>query len=139
MKYLLDTNVIAELTARQPAPNVVAWIERMEESQLYLSVITVGEIKKGIEKLPDSQRKRDLHHWLMNELLLRFQGRILVIDFPVAQTRGVLTATLELQGRSLPPIDSLIAAIALHGQFTLVTRNVADFVGAGVTVLNPWA
>jgi tRNA(fMet)-specific endonuclease VapC len=138
MKYLLDTNVIAELVAKQPSPNVIAWIERLEESQLYLSVITVGEIKKGIEKLPESQRKRDLHYWLTNELLLRFQGRILVIDSSVAQTWGVLTATLELRGRTLPSIDSLIAAIALHGQLTLATRNVADFAGAGVTVINPW-
>lgn len=138
MKYLLDTNVISELVAKQPEPKVVNWLDNRDESLIYLSVITLGEIKKGIERLPDTRRKIELHAWLTDELLIRFQGRILMLDTEVMLTWGNLTAALEQKGRKLPAIDSLVAAIALHGQLTLVTRNEDDFADTGVTVLNPW-
>ena len=138
MKYLLDTNVISALVAKQPLNQAIDWLNKIDDSLIYLSVITIGEIKKGIERLPESKRKTALRDWLNDELLLRFQGHILPLDTEVMLTWGVLTATLEQKGRKLPAMDSLIAAIALQGQFVLVTRNEADFADTGVTVLNPW-
>jgi toxin FitB len=138
MKYLLDTNVISELVAKQPSAQVIEWIDKTDEDRLYLSVVTIGEINKGIEKLPDSQRKVALQVWLTEELLVRFRDRILSLDSGVMLTWGALTAALEQQGRTLPAMDSLVAAIARHGQLTLVTRNENDFVGTGVPILNPW-
>ncbi len=139
MRYLLDTCVISELVARQPNPRVVAWVDAVEESRLYLSVVTIGEIRRGIAKLPDSPRKERLNRWLEEDLLLRFSGRIVPIDVGVMLTWGDLVARLERTGRVLPAMDSLVAAIALHGEFTLVTRNVRDFEGTGVQIVNPWA
>jgi toxin FitB len=138
MKYLLDTNAISELVAKQPSSKVIDWLDDTDDSLIYLSVITIGEIKKGIERLPDSKRKTALRDWLTDELLLRFQGHIVPVDTEVMLTWGVLTAMLEQKGRKLPAMDSLVAAIALQGQFVLVTRNEADFADTGVTILNPW-
>ena len=138
MRYLLDTCVISELVAKHPNPRVVGWVDNVDEGTLYLSALTIGEIKKGIEKLPASSRKSALAEWLEDGLLIRFEGRILPIDAPVALVWGKLTADLERQGRPIPAIDSLIAATALQGQLSLVTRNEADFAGCGVAVINPW-
>ncbi len=141
MKYLLDTNVISELVARQPNRQVVQWIhhiDSLEPENLYLSVITIGELRKGIEKLPDSPRKDTLLAWLMGDLLIRFDGRVLSIDVEVMLAWGELAGRLERKGRQLPAIDSLIAALAIRRECTLVTRNESDFIGAGVTIINPW-
>jgi tRNA(fMet)-specific endonuclease VapC len=139
MKYLLDTNVISELVAKQPLNKVIDWLDNTDDSLIYLSVITIGEIKQGIERLPDSKRKTVLRDWVSDELLPRFQGHILALDTAVMLTWGVLTAMLEQKGRKLPAMDSLVAAIALQGQFVLVTHNEADFADTGVTILNPWS
>jgi toxin FitB len=139
MRYLLDTCVISELVAKHPTPRVAGWVDNVDEGTLYLSALTIGEIKKGIEKLPASSRKGALAEWLEDGLLIRFEGRILPIDAPVTLVWGKLTADLERQGRPIPAIDSLIAATALQGQLSLVTRNEADFAGCGVAVINPWA
>ncbi len=138
MNYLLDTNVISELVTKQPSQKVVDWIDAIDDERIYLSAITIGELKKGIEKLPASQRKELLRDWLHQELLTRFGGRILAIDTAVMLTWGQFTAMLEQRGRKLPAMDSLIAALALQSGFTLVTRNEADFSDTGVTLLNPW-
>lgn len=138
MNYLLDTNVISELVAKQPSQKVMDWIDTIPDERIYLSVVTIGELKKGIEKLPAAQRKELLRDWLNEELLVRFAGRILPIDTAVMLIWGQFTATLEQRGRKLPAMDSLIAALALKSGFTLVTRNEADFFDTGVTVLNPW-
>jgi len=138
MRFLLDTCVISELVARRPAPGVVEWIDETGEERIYLSVITIGEIKKGIEKLPDSRRRRELSEWLEDQLLVRFRDRVLPIDTEVMLAWGELTASLEKQGKKMPAIDSLIAAIALHGKLNLVTRNEGDFKHVGVPVTNPW-
>jgi tRNA(fMet)-specific endonuclease VapC len=138
MKFLLDTCVISELVKKQPDPGLVDWIDSIAEERLYLSVITVGEIKKGIEKLPDSRRKSELAEWLEDELLVRFKDKILPIDTDVMLLWGELTANLDRRGRKMPAIDSLIAAIALHGNLNLVTRNEADFMHAGIRIVNPW-
>lgn len=138
MKYLLDTCVISELVSKRPNPKVVPWIDATEEERLYLSVITIGEIQRGIAKLPDSRRKERLHRWLQEELLVRFAGRVVPITVDTMLTCGELVARLEKGGRTLPAIDSLVAAIALEGAFVLVTRNVRDFEDTGVYVVNPW-
>ena len=138
MKYLLDTNVISELVAPRPNPTVLKWIDGLDPEGVYLSVIAVGEIRKGIEKLPDSPRRKELLSWLQDELLLRFGGRILVFDLEVMMTWGILVGRLERSGRPIPALDSLIAALALHHGLALATRNEADFEGTGIQVVNPW-
>lgn len=138
MRYLLDTCVISELVARQPDPNVVQWIDDLDEDRLYLSVISIGEIKKGIEKLAESRRKDLLAKWLAEDLLMRFRDRILPIDTQVMLAWGAFVADMDKQGQRMPAMDSLIAAIVLQGELSLVTRNEDDFESSGVTVINPW-
>jgi len=138
MNYILDTNVISELVARKPNSKVIAWLEKVDPDSIYLSVITLGEIKKGIEKLPTSKRKNTLDSWFKEELLTRFHNRILPLDLPVLLTWGELTARLEKTGNPLPAIDSLLAATALQTEFTLVTRNTGDFQLAGISLYDPW-
>ena len=138
MKFLLDTNIISELIAPRPNPRVVEWIERQDPQQIYLSVITLGEIRKGIEKLEPSKRKNTLQTWLENDLLLRFHGRIAEIDAPIMLRWGALMGRLEKSGRSIHVLDALIAAIALEGQYILVTRNDQDFEHTGAAIFNPY-
>jgi predicted nucleic acid-binding protein len=138
MKALLDTCVISELVAKQPSTSVVAFVDDLDPDDIYLSVITIGEIIKGIEKLPDSRRKTELRDWLENDLMARFHGNILSLDIDVIAEWGVLTARLETAGKPMPAIDSLIAATLLAHKMTLVTRNVSDFEAAGIELINPW-
>jgi len=138
VNYLLDTCVISELVAKQPNSEVVEFVDRLDSDDVYLSVITIGEITKGIEKFPKSKRKQELQTWLREDLLIRFDGRIVSLDTEVFMQWGTLTARLESSGRTIPAIDSLIAATVLAHQFTLVTRNVDDFEGTGIEIVNPW-
>jgi predicted nucleic acid-binding protein len=138
MKYLLDTNVISELVARQPHPQVVEWIDQLDSDTVYLSVITIGEIRKGIEKLPSSKRRDQVSEWLETDLLVRFQGRIVEITVDIMLAWGELAGRLEKQGKPIAAIDSIIAAAALQGRYTLVTRNLQDFQHTDVQVINPW-
>jgi predicted nucleic acid-binding protein len=137
MKYLLDTCVISELVSKRPDSKVVEFVDSLEDDDVYLSVITIGEITKGVEKLPKSKRKQELHAWIREDLLARFSGKIISIDNDVITEWGLLTARLGLAGASIPAIDSLIAATALTHTFILVTRNVSDFEGSGVEIVNP--
>jgi len=138
MRYLLDTCVISELVSKRPNAEVITWVDSLDDELVYLSVITLGEIKHGIEKLPASARKDRLRQWLEEDLLARFQGRICVIDMDVMLIWGEIIARLDSSGRKLPAMDSLIAATARHGDFVLVTRNERDFEGTGVSIVNPW-
>ena len=138
MRYLLDTCVVSELVKQQPDARVVEWIDSVDDDDVYLSVITIGEITKGIEKLAEAKRKQELREWLRDELLARFQGRLVVLDVEMFMLWGALTARLETAGRKLSAIDSLIAASALQGNFILVTRSEADFEATGVKLFNPW-
>jgi len=138
MTFLLDTCVISELAAKQPNLQVVQWVDSIDEDKLFLSAITIGEIKRGIEKLADSSRKSALAEWLEGDLLIRFTNRILSIDILVMLVWGQLAADLEKHGRRMPAIDSLIAATCLQGWLDLVTRNESDFAHSGVNVINPW-
>lgn len=138
MKSLLDTCLISELVKPDPSIAVLDWLQAQDECDLYLSVLTLGELAKGIEKLPDSRRRRDLREWLDRELKPRFHGRWLPIDLRVAALWGSLLAQAERSGRPLPAIDALLAATAINSDLTLVTRNVADFASTGVALHNPW-
>ncbi len=138
MKALLDTCVISELVTKQPNPKVVEFVDSLDPEDIYLSVITIGEIVKGIEKLPKSRRKTDLHNWLNDDLLIRFEGNVLTLDTDILIEWGILTARLESAGKAMPAIDSLIAASALAKKMTLVTRNVSDFEETNVEIMNPW-
>lgn len=138
MKYLLDTCVISELVAKAPARQVVDWIDRTDEDHLYLSVLTIGEIRKGIEKISPSSKKRTLEEWLNEHLRLRFAERLVPVDLAVVLKWGQLAGMLEKAGKPMAAIDSLIAATALNGHFTLVTRNEEDFGFSRVPVFNPW-
>ena len=138
MNYILDTNVVSELVAREADQKVVNWVDSIDSESVFLSVITIGELKKGIEKLPDSKRKKTLESWLEEDLLVRFRGRILLLDIPVLLTWGRLVASLEKEGKPLPAIDSLLAATAAQTGFTLVTRNTGHFDPAGISVFDPW-
>lgn len=135
MTYLIDTNVLSELRRRQPDPRVVAWIEARPRQLQYLSVLTLGEIRKGIERLESSSRRTVLLDWLELELPHWFAGRLLDVDAATAQRWGRLTANA---GRPLPAIDGLLAATALQRDLTLVTRNTRDFEGLGVRLIDPW-
>lgn len=138
MNYLLDTNVISELISKQPDKKVVEMLDRLDPNTIYLSVITIGEIRKGVEKLPSSKRREAVKEWLETDLLLRFQGRTLEITTEVMLIWGDLAARLENEGRPVTAMDSLIAATALHTNCCLVTRNEHDFQHTGVTMINPW-
>ncbi|NBT56272.1 MAG: type II toxin-antitoxin system VapC family toxin [Betaproteobacteria bacterium] len=134
MSYLVDTNVLSELRRKQPQPKVVAWFTQRPRQTLYLSVLTLGEIRKGIERL-DAARQQPLLDWLEVELPNYFLGRLLAIDAHTADRWGRLLASA---GRPLPAVDSLLAATALQHDLTLVTRNTADFAGTEVRLINPW-
>ena len=138
MNYLLDTCVISELVAKRPNPQVIAWINRTEETHLYLSVITIGEIRKGIEKLAQSKRRTALEEWLRDQLVVRFGGRIVPVGLEVMLRWGELTGALESAGHPMSALDSLIAATTLQGNFKLVTRNQEDFKYTRVALFNPW-
>jgi predicted nucleic acid-binding protein len=136
--FLLDTNIISELVKPKPEANVTEWIENTDESLLYLSVLTLGEIRRGIAALPQSRRRATLEAWLDKNLRARFAGRILVIDQEVADRWGLLTAAAGNSGIVLPVIDGLLAATALEHNLTLVTRNTGQIPSMGVAVFNPW-
>ena len=138
MKYLLDTCVISELIKKEKNNKVVKWIKKRRESSLFISVLTVGEIQKGISKLPDSHKKEYLKTWIDNDLKKRFAGRILEITEEIATSWGEIQAKSESEGKKMPAIDSLIAATAIKNNLTVVTRNEKDIENSGCKSINPW-
>lgn len=135
---LLDTCVLSEFAKKQPESAVVRWLSAQIEDRLYISVITIGELKRGVERLPPSARREQLNEWLARDILERFDGRIVAIDTVIMLRWGGLRAHLDAVGKPMQPIDSLIAATALTRGFDLVTRNLNDFAHAGVPLVNPW-
>jgi toxin FitB len=135
LSYLIDTNVLSELRRKAPDARVLDWFSQRPTGTLYLSVLTLGEIRKGVEALSDPPRRLALLDWLETELPAFFVGRILPIDAAVADRWGRMVAQA---GRPLPAIDSLLAATALQHGLILVTRNLRDVKGLGVQVVNPW-
>ena len=136
--FLLDTNCISEIVSPRPSESVLQWMEDADENKLYLSVLTFGEIRIGLAKLPQGKRRASLESWLEVQLKMRFAGRIIPIDEPVAQRWGLLAAEAVRKGKSLPVLDSLLAATALLHNLTIVSRNVRNFKNTQVRVLNPW-
>jgi len=136
--FLLDTNVPSEMTRPRPHPGVSRWLNQADDDELYFSVVSLGEILKGIGVLPEGKRRRDLQHWLDETLRPWFQGRILPVGELIAERWGALAAADQLSGKPLKVADGLIAATALEHDLTIVTRNVRDFAGLGVIVFNPW-
>ncbi|HEY2844578.1 MAG TPA: type II toxin-antitoxin system VapC family toxin [Bryobacteraceae bacterium] len=136
--FLLDTNVISELVSPRPSPRVLEWMDAADETMLHLSVLTLGEIRKGAAGRHQDKRRTRLETWLEVELPARFAGRILSIDAALADRWGLLTAEAKRLHKVLPVIDGLIAATALHYNLTVVSRNTSDFSAARVQVLNPW-
>jgi toxin FitB len=138
VKYLLDTCVISEIIKPQPDENVIAWVQEKNESSLYLSVLTFGEIEKGIEKALDPVRKRKLQLWVEQDLKQRFENRIIPIDLEVSARWGAIQGQAELVGKSMSVIDGLIAVSGLVHNCIVVTRNIADMEQSAVELLNPW-
>lgn len=135
MSYLIDTNVISEIVRPKPSHKVLSWFESIPNQSIYLSVLTLGEIRKGIEKTELKERKEKLKLWLENELPAWFENRILPIDAQIADRWGQLQAQVK---HLIPAIDSLIAATALHYNLCIVTRNEQDFKFPLLQVINPW-
>jgi predicted nucleic acid-binding protein len=136
--YLLDTNIPSELTRPRPEARVAAWLESADDGQLYFSVVSLGEIVKGVSLLTSGHKRKELERWLETTLRPWFGDRILSVDESVARRWGVLTAQSERMGRKLKVADGMIAATALVHDLTIVTRNVKDFAGLGANVMNPW-
>ncbi len=135
MSYLIDTNVLSELRRKQPHAGVVDWMQARPRQSLYLSVLTLGEIRKGIEQIDETLKKQVLIDWLEVEVPRYFVGRLLGVDAHVADRWGRVMASA---GRPLPAIDALLAATALQHDLSLVTRNTKDFSDLGVRLINPW-
>lgn len=135
MSYLIDTNVISEIVRPKPSHKVLSWFESIPNQSIYLSVLTLGEIRKGIEKIEFKERKEKLKLWLENELPAWFENRILPIDAQIADRWGQLQTQVK---HLVPAIDSLIAATALHHNLCIVTRNEQDFKFPLLQVINPW-
>jgi predicted nucleic acid-binding protein len=135
VSYLIDTCVVSELVRPKPEQCVVRWFEAIPQTSLFISALTSGEIRKGIEKLPECSRRARIAAWLEVELPAWFEDRVLPVDAAVADEWGRLTARV---GSVLPAIDALIAATALRHRLTIVTRNMTDFARAGVDLVDPW-
>ena len=136
--FLLDTNVASEMVRPKPHPGVIQWVAAADESLLYLSVVTLGEIRKGMSARPDAARRAQLEAWLQG-LVDRFSDRILPVDLAVADRWGYLAGKCKAKGLTLPVVDGLLAATALHHDLIFVTRNVRDVQGTGVDTLDPWS
>lgn len=137
--YLLDTNVVSEYSRpRPPDAMVKKWVDAQGEESLYLSVLTLGEIRKGTALLPTGNKRYQLEQWLDHELQVRFGNRLLPVTCEIADLWGAMAAEPQLQGTAMAIIDGLIAATAKHHELAIVTRNVRDFRMWGISVVNPW-
>jgi len=136
--FLLDTNCISELTRPRGDPRVLDWLRAADEELLHLSVLTLGEIRKGITALSEAKKRFQIEAWLEKELKIRFAGRILPVDEAVADQWGRLAAKAKQLGRPLAVVDGLLAATALRHNLTVVSRNTADFGNTPVPIFNPW-
>lgn len=138
MSFLIDTNVVSELIKGSPNRGVVQWVNSVDEDRIYLSVVTIAEIRNGIERLTDGSKRRQLESWLTMDVSLRFDNRILLIDYEVASEWGSVIAERQEQGRPIGVMDGFIVATARVHRLTLVTRNTSDFFGSLEEIVNPW-
>ena len=138
MSFLLDTNVVSEWVKPRPNPGVVAWLSEADEDAVFISVMTLAELRYGIERMPAGNRRKRLDDWLCNALPIRFEERILPIDVATADIWGKLMARRQAAGRPMSVADAFIAAtVEVHG-LTLVTRNAVDFEPTLKGIINPW-
>lgn len=138
MSFLLDTNVVSEWVKPRPEPRVAAWLAEVDEDRVFLSVVTLGELRHGIDRLPGGSRRDRLDEWLGRELPLRFEGRVLSIDAAVADAWGRIVARRARTGRSITAMDAFVAATAEVHDLTLVTRNAPDFRSSVKGIFDPW-
>ncbi len=138
MSYLLDTNAVSEWVKPRPDPGIARWLDQVDEDRTYLSVITLGELRKGVERLADGHRRRRLDTWLDDDLPDRFGDRVLPVDRAVADEWGRLLAQAEIAGTTVGGMDALIAATARTHDLQVVTCNVKHFQHVGVETICPW-
>ena len=138
MNYLLDTNVLSEAMRKQPHPHVLRWIAAQADESLFVSAITIGELRRGALLLPDGRKRRTLQRWIETVVKAEFAGRILPLDLPVMERWADLESMTIKAGRRLPLLDSLLAATALAHGLIFVTRNTLDFQAAGIPLIDPW-
>jgi len=138
VKFLLDTNVVSEWAKPRPDAGVVAWLADVDEDRVFVSVVTLAELRYGIERMAAGNRRRRLDEWLRDELPLRFEGRVLAIDTAVADAWGHVVMHSEAAGRPIGAMDALIAATVRVHDLTLVTRNASDFESTVKAIVNPW-
>ncbi|HEY3777644.1 MAG TPA: type II toxin-antitoxin system VapC family toxin [Rhizomicrobium sp.] len=137
MNFLLDTNAVSEWVKPRPDPGLMDWLATIDEDRVFLSVITLAELRRGIDRMPGGRRRHRLDEWLQNDLPLRFEARLLPIDDRIAEEWGRTVARREASGRPISAMDAFVAATAAIHALTLVTRNVEDF-RSSVEVLDPW-
>ncbi len=138
MNFLLDTTVVSEWMKPLPNPSVIQWLAEVDEDRVYLSVMTLAELRYGTERLPSGARKSRLEAWVQEELPLRFQGRLLIIETTIADAWGRVMSRCSAIGRPIGVMDGFLAATAEVHVLTLVTRNVSDFTTSGVSLFSPW-
>jgi predicted nucleic acid-binding protein len=136
--FLLDTNVVSEWVKPRPNDGVIEWLRTVSESELYFSVVSLAEVRQGIERLPAGARRSKLDTWLTDHLVIRFEHRTLTVDTETSDIWGRITARAVRRGLTVEAMDGLIAALALQHDMSVVTRNVNDFAPLGVRLLNPW-
>ena len=139
MSFLLDTNVVSEWTKPRPNPGLMAWLAATDEDRVFLSVVTIAELRRGVEGLAPGERRRRLDEWLQQDLSSRFEGRILPVDAQIANVWGKIVARRETSGRPIHAMDAMLAATAEVHALALVTPNEADFHPTLKTVINPWS
>jgi toxin FitB len=139
VKFLLDTSVISELVKPAPHIGVMSWLEQCDEDDLFLSVLTIGELEKGIAKVSDARRRARLAAWVRKDLAARFGARLIPVSMEVAARWGMLTGQSERAGQPLPVIDSLLAATSLVHGLVVASRNRVDFERCGVECFDPWS
>jgi len=139
VNFLLDTNVVSEWTKPRPDAGVVAWLAEADEDRIFISVITIAELRHGIERLPAGARRDRLDTWLTEQVPQRFEERLLAVDAETANAWGHVMAQGQAAGRPPSTMDAFIAATVLRHDMTLVTHNVSDFEALGVRLVNPWS
>jgi predicted nucleic acid-binding protein len=139
VSFLLDTNVVSEWVRPRPHARVIDWLEAVDEDRVFLSVITIAELRHGVERLAAGSRRKRLDDWVRGELPRRFEGRVLPIDGAIAESWGTIVARSEAAGRPIGVMDAFIAATAEVHSLALVTRNARDFEPVLKTIVNPWA
>jgi predicted nucleic acid-binding protein len=138
VNFLLDTNVVSEWVKPRPNTNVMRWVFEANEDQIFLSVLTFAEIRQGVDELAPGSRRSALNAWLENELVMRFEGRILNVDLQIANAWGAMIARSKKMALSLGAVDAFFAATASANEMTFVTRNTRSFEGLGIQLFNPW-